>query len=134
MVSQYFVRQPNGLLARFSARAGLIYAVDLSEADAVDWYHRRMTDEEAPEKVRRALADEPVEGGEPALDRLGRWRTCLAAIRVAQGESAVAVLRTDHAGVFEPPGQAIPARGPTVATPLAPVLGVNRPDVPSPVA
>ena len=134
MVSQYFVRQPNGLLARFSARAGYIYAVDLSEADAIAWYHRRMADDEADAKVCRAMEDEPIDGGDPAPDRLGRWRKCLEAIRFAHGESAVAVLRTDHAEVFEPAGQAEPPRGPTIATQVAPAHGVTEPTVPAPVA
>jgi hypothetical protein len=102
MVSMYFVRQPNGLLARFSTRAGLLYEVDLSEADALAWYRRRMTDDEAPAKVRRAVSDEPIDGGSPAPDRLGRWRRCLDVIRAAHGPAAVALLLADHPGVFEP--------------------------------
>jgi hypothetical protein len=106
VVSHYFVRQPNGLLARFSARASLFYEVDLSEADAIAWYRRRMTDDEAPARVRRAVAGEPIDGGGPAPPPLGRWRTCLAAIRFAHGDDAVAELRADHAGVFEPDAKA----------------------------
>ena len=106
MVSHYFVRQPNGLLARFSARASLFYEVDLSEADAIAWYRRRMTDDEAPARVRQAVADEPIDGGDPAPDRLARWRTCLAAIRFAHGDATVAELRADHAGIFEPDAKA----------------------------
>jgi hypothetical protein len=134
MAFQYFVRQPNGLLARFSARAHYIYAVDLSEAEAVAWYRRRMTDDEAPAKVRQAAADEPIDGSDPAPDRLGRWRKCLAAIRFAHGESAVTELRTDHPGVFEPDGRIGQVPVPTIAAQLALGRGDDRPHIPSPVA
>jgi hypothetical protein len=134
MISHYFVRQPNGLLARFSARAGLIYEVDLSEAEAVAWYRRRMTDDEAPAKVRRAVADEPIDGSAPAPDQLGRWRTCLAAIRFAHGESALTELRADHPAVFKPVGQTELSPVPTSSTHLAPRHGDTKRDLLSPVA
>jgi hypothetical protein len=134
VVSQYFVRQPNGLLARFSARAGFIYEVDLSEADAIAWYRRRMTDEEAPAKVSEAVADVPIDGSDAAPDRLGRWRTCLAAIRFAHGDSAVADLRADHPGVFEPDGLIEQAPVPTNVAQLALGRGDIGRDMLSPVA
>jgi hypothetical protein len=132
MTSHYFVRQPNGLLARFSARANYIYEVDLSEAEALAWYRRRMTDDEAPARVRQAVTDEPIDGDDPSPDRLGRWRNCLAAIRFAHGESAVAELLADHPGVFEPDEQIGHAPVPTNVPRLALGRGDERRDVPSP--
>jgi hypothetical protein len=134
MISQYFVRQPNGLLARFSPRAGFIYEVDMSEAEALAWYRRRMTDDEAPAKVRQAVADEPIDGSDAAPDRLGRWRTCLAAIRFAHGDSAVADLRAEHSAVFEPDGLIEQAPVPTNVAQLALGRGNIGRDMLSPVA
>jgi hypothetical protein len=134
VVSQYFVRQPNGLLARYSARAHYIYEVDLSEAEALAWYRRRMTDEEAPAKVRQAVADVPIDGSDAAPDRLGRWRTCLAAIRFAHGESAVAELRADHPGVFEPDGPIEQSPVPANIAQLTLTGRETRRDILSPVA
>ena len=133
MTFDYFVRQPNGLLARFSARANFIYEVDLSEAEAIAWYRRRMTDDEAPAKVCQAVADDPIDGDDPVPDRLGRWRKCLAAIRFAHGESAVTELRADHPGVFERDEQI--GRAPVATNvPLpAPGYGDDGRDMPSPV-
>ena len=132
VISHYFVRQPNGLLARFSARAQVIFEVDLSEAEAIAWYRRRMSDDEAPARVRQAVADEPIHGSDPAPDRLGRWRTCLAAIRFAHGEAALFELRADHPGVFELDGRIEQSPAHTNVSQRAPGSGDCRSEIPTP--
>ena len=52
---QYFVRQPNGLLARFSTVVDNFCEVDMTEAEALEWCRERMGEASARDKVRRAV-------------------------------------------------------------------------------
>ena len=89
------VRQPNGLLARFSDVVDIFTHYDLTEQEALEVCVEfgGCTRPEAREKVRRGLedyapmredgsvSDEP--SGDP--EKLARWRDCLATIRAIKG-------------------------------------------------
>lgn len=91
---QFFVRQPNGLLARFSTIVDSFCEVDLSRADALDWCRQKgLTEAEAEEKVSRAERDEPTWPGERrCCDQPGlhRWHNALVTILHVHGTAGLA--------------------------------------------
>jgi hypothetical protein len=77
------VKQPDGLLARFSEVVDNFTAVNMTEQEAVEECQLRgLSLAEAKEKVRRGIEDEPVRGfvERTANDGLDRWRDALETI------------------------------------------------------
>ncbi len=86
------VKQPNGLLARFSDVVDNFTAVDMTVDEAIEECKSQgMGHEDAVAKVDRGVTDEPVAGWveRTADDGLDRWRDCLGTIRVVHGEDEV---------------------------------------------
>jgi hypothetical protein len=84
------VKQPNGLLARWSSVVDDFTHVNMAEAEAVAVcrMYPGMGRAEAAEKVRRGVEDEPVSGFLEVGGRgdgLDRWRDCLETIRAIHG-------------------------------------------------
>ena len=101
----YFVRQPNGKLARFSTVVDAFCEVDMSESDALRWCRERMGEDEAREKVRRAVADEPTDGpgGRRCCDQgLVRWHDSLATILHVHGTAGLAKFLAAYPSTYEP--------------------------------
>jgi hypothetical protein len=84
---QYFVRQPNGKLARFSTIVDSFCDIHLSRAEAEKWCIRQgMTESEAIAKVKRAIDDEPINGEPRHCDeKLHRWIKSLITILAIKG-------------------------------------------------
>lgn len=86
----FFVRQPNGLFARFSTIVDHFTHMNLTrEVIANGEVEPWLADSVAA--LQRAEADEPLEEDmPPATDGLGRWRYCLETVLVIHGKKAVA--------------------------------------------
>lgn len=82
----YFLKQPNGLLARFSTIPDHFTHVNLTAAEAFDVAFEEMGRHEAEQKIRRALDDDHL--GEPwtgPADGLNRWRDSLETVEACHG-------------------------------------------------
>lgn len=89
----YFVKQPNGLLARFSTVVDHFTHMNLSTADARDLacdFYGRQSQQEATSAVARALSDDIAyyDSDTPRRgDGLTRWHACIAVVRTLHGEA-----------------------------------------------
>lgn len=80
------VKQPNGLLARFSAVNDTFTSIDMTEQEALDLCCKFMSFNEAKLKVLGG-----VEDWKPWLDKVkgsghDRWDDCMTAIKDAHGD------------------------------------------------
>ena len=81
-MAAFFVRQPNGLFARFHTGSDQFTHWNLSSAQAIDVYLEEQR-EDAIDAVAPAMDDRPTRFGTSEPDFLGRWRACVeAAVRV----------------------------------------------------
>lgn len=86
----FFLKQPNGKLARFSDVVDDFTHHDLTEAEALSYCSSSMGSIQAAEKVRRALDDE--DRWKPGVkhetvDGLGRWRDALKTVEAIHGKA-----------------------------------------------
>lgn len=85
------VKQPNGLLARFSDIVDNFTDLDLTETEALELCKEcyDLSRQDAEEKVRAALEDwEPWTVGKQG-DGLSRWRDSLKTVELIHGKEAV---------------------------------------------
>jgi hypothetical protein len=84
---QYFARQPNGKLARFSTIVDSFCTINETRKDAIEWCIRQgMTQAEAKAKVKRAVDDEPIDNEPRKCDeKLHRWYSSLETIMYLKG-------------------------------------------------
>lgn len=82
------VKQPNGLLARFSEVVDDFTHYDMTEAEAVEVCQEDMGRADAEAKVRRGINDEPhpFMNERDATDGLGRFRDAIETIRTIHGD------------------------------------------------
>jgi hypothetical protein len=82
-----FVKQPNGLLARFSEVVDDFTEYDMSVSDALEYCKPLMGTLDANGKVDRALADDMTGIGQasPLGDGLDRFRDAIATIKQIHG-------------------------------------------------
>lgn len=81
----YFLKQPNGLLARFSTIPDHFTHVNLTETEAFEVAFEDMGRYEAEQKIKRALEDAHL--GEPwsVHDGLNRWRDSVETVEECHG-------------------------------------------------
>lgn len=93
------IKQPNGLLARFSDVVDDFTDYDLGKIEAIElcMNEHRLLQSEAIRKVNRGVFDAPIPGfvERTADDGLDRWRQAIARIRAAHGD-AVAEKRIEQ--------------------------------------
>lgn len=83
------VKQPNGLLARFSEVVDDFTHYDMTEDEAIECCREWLGRDEAEEKVAKGLRDEPcppfvIASGKD--DGLDRYRDAVATIRLVHGD------------------------------------------------
>jgi hypothetical protein len=83
------VRQPNGLLARFSDVVDNFTDMNMSEVEAYELCRESMGIEDAREKVRAGVEDWKPWTHRVKGDGLSRWADCLNSIKVIHGEREV---------------------------------------------
>lgn len=82
------MRQPNGLLGRFSDIVDDFTHINMTHDEAIDVCLEDLGRHEAAEKVRRGEDDDPIWGNEkPCPEKLMRWKDSLSTIRSIHGES-----------------------------------------------
>jgi hypothetical protein len=87
------VKQPNGLLARFSDIVDDFTHYDLGEEEAIEICREHMGRIEAVDKVRRGMEDEecpPFINASGKNDGLDRYRDCLKTIKNVHGPEKAA--------------------------------------------
>lgn len=108
-----FVRQPNGLLARFSEVCDDFTHYDFTPAEAMlycqDKHH--MPPGDAVAKVMRAVEDREPWNDSKVGDGLSRWRDCLDTIRTVHGEATARERETELSKSAAPPTCPVPPRG-----------------------
>lgn len=80
-----FVKQPNGLIARFSEIVDEFTHYDMTEAEAVDVALDFMGRQDAADKVSREVRDLDPRTNAPG-DGLSRFRDAIETIRFVHGE------------------------------------------------
>jgi imidazolonepropionase-like amidohydrolase len=86
----FIVKQPNGLLARFSTIVDDFTHYGMTRAEALAVCRVDMGIADAEAKVARGEADdmEGMGGDNPSPDGLNRWRDCVNTIRICHGAPA----------------------------------------------
>ena len=75
-MAAFFVRQPNGLFARFHTGSDQFTHWNLSSAQAIEVYLEERR-EDAIDAVAAAMDDRPTRYSTSEPDFLGRWRACV---------------------------------------------------------
>jgi hypothetical protein len=84
------VKQPNGLLARFSDIVDDFTHYNLTVKQAVKvCQDQSMGEAEAKQKVQNGVLDLKPWGTKPSEDGLSRWRDCLDTIKSVHGTKAM---------------------------------------------
>lgn len=97
----YFVRQPNGLLARFSTIPDGFTHTNLSEEGAIEvCIEDGMTRDDAVTKVLRGVRDEPLGGSLRSEQLLSRWHESLNTILLIHGTKALAEFLAENADTY----------------------------------
>lgn len=89
-----FVKQPNGLLGRFSDIVDNFTHLDLTEADAFDVALDHMGREDAAKKVQAGVDDIKPWSTEKG-DGLSRWRDSLETIEMVHGLGEVKKIESE---------------------------------------
>jgi len=84
------VKQPNGLLARFSSVLDNFTHLDMSEAEALETCLEYMGRRDAPEAVAAGVNDLDRYNLQPIgdADGLGRWKKAISAVTAVHGQEA----------------------------------------------
>lgn len=82
----HIVKQPNGLLARFSEVVDDFTDCDMTPEEAVDLCRVYMGRTKAEAKVLSGINDEPAPWDKPSQDGLSRFRYAIEVIREIHGE------------------------------------------------
>lgn len=85
-----FVRQPNGLLARFSDVVDDFTHYDMTEEEAVEEAREDLGREAAIKKVKAGVEDYEPWTNNVKGDGLSRWRDCLESIESVHGKEKLA--------------------------------------------
>lgn len=106
----YFVRQPNGLLARFSTVVDHFSDLDMTDAHALDWCRKEgMSESDAAAKVRRGVEDETIYPDEQrCCDGFHRWHESLSTILHVHGTKGLAEFLAEYPTTYGGPVPAAP--------------------------
>lgn len=90
-MASYFLLQPNGKLARFTTVTDEITHWDMTEVEAIEVARESMGENDAKDKVARAVRDESVspDGTRYCEPPLGRWYETLNTIMGCRGTVAL---------------------------------------------
>lgn len=84
-MSSYFLKQPNGLLARFSAVVDHFTHANLTREEAFEIACHDMGRRDAADKIQRALEDDHLGAPWSIADGLNRWREATETVADVHG-------------------------------------------------